>query len=77
MAPLFMQSGLFLVLVVIVTNKVILFLDHIHKEIPSGIDPIYSKLFYGNFIPVSFPPIFYMGRALRSEKVIFSMSEKL
>jgi hypothetical protein len=52
------------VLVFIVTNGVVLFLDRIHKKTPSGLDPIYSKFLYGYFLPVSFPPMFDMGESL-------------
>jgi hypothetical protein len=41
-----------------------LFLDYIHKKIPSGLDPIYSRFLYGTLLPVSFPPMFYMGESL-------------
>jgi hypothetical protein len=52
-------------LFIIVANKVILFLDHIHKKIPSGLNPIYSRILCGNFLPVSFPPMFDMGGSLK------------
>jgi hypothetical protein len=51
-------------MVFIVINRVVLFLDRIHKKIPSGISPIYSRFLYGNFFPVSFPPMFDMGEIL-------------
>jgi hypothetical protein len=60
LAPLFPQCGPSHVLVLIVANKVILFLYCIHKKIPSGINPIYSRLLCGTFLPVSFPPMFEM-----------------
>jgi hypothetical protein len=47
-------------LVLIVSNRVILFFYRIHKKIPGGIDPIYSRLLCGNLLPVSFPPMFDM-----------------
>jgi hypothetical protein len=59
------QCGPSHVLVIIVTNRVILFLDHIHKKIPSGLDPIYSRLLCGTLLPVSFPPMFDMGESLK------------
>jgi hypothetical protein len=43
---------------------VVLFLDHIHKKIPSGLGPIYSRFLCGNFLPISFPPMFDMGESL-------------
>jgi hypothetical protein len=68
LAPLSPQCGPSHALVVIVTNKVILFIDHIHKKISSGFDPIYFRLLCGNFIPVSFPPMFDMGESLKECK---------
>jgi hypothetical protein len=58
LAPLLLQCGPSHVLVLIVSNKVILFLYRIHKKIPSGLGRIYSKLLCGTLLPVSFPPIF-------------------
>jgi hypothetical protein len=60
LAPLLPQCAPSHVLILIVSNRVILFLYRIHKKIPSGIGPIYSRLLCGTFLPVSFPPIFYM-----------------
>jgi hypothetical protein len=57
---LFSQCGPSHVLVLIVANRVILFLYRIHKKIPSGIDSVYSRLLCGNFLLVSFPPMFDM-----------------
>jgi hypothetical protein len=65
LAPLLPQCGPSHVLVIIVANRVILFLDRIHKKIQVGLDPIYSRLLYGNFLPVSFPPMFDMGESLK------------
>jgi hypothetical protein len=31
-----------------------------HKKVPSGLGPIYSRLLCGTFLPVSFPPMFDM-----------------
>jgi hypothetical protein len=39
--------------------------NRINKKFPSGINPIYSRLLCGNFLPVSFPPIFDMGESLK------------
>jgi hypothetical protein len=58
--PLSCQCGPSHVLVLIVANRVIMFLYRIHKKIPSGIGPIYSRLLYGTLLPVSFPPMFDM-----------------
>jgi hypothetical protein len=60
LAPLLPQCGPSHVLVLIVANRVILFLYRIHKKIPSGIGPIYSRLLCGTLLPVSFPPMFDM-----------------
>jgi hypothetical protein len=62
---LLMQCGPSHVLVLIVANRLILFLYRIHKKIPSGIDPIYSRLLYGTFLPVSFPPMFDMRESFK------------
>jgi hypothetical protein len=64
-APLLSQCGPSHILVLIVANKVILFLYRVHKKIPSGIDPIYSRLLCGTFLPVSFPPMFDMGEIFK------------
>jgi hypothetical protein len=65
LAPLLPQCGPSHVLVLIVSNKVILFLYCIQKQIPSGLNPIYSRLLCENFIPLSFPPIFDMGESFK------------
>jgi hypothetical protein len=65
LAPLLSQCGPSHVLVLIVANRVILFLYHIHKKIPSGLGPIYSRLLYGTFLLVSFPPMFNMGESFK------------
>jgi hypothetical protein len=65
LAPLLPQCGPSHVLVLIVANRVILFLYRIHKKIPSGIGPIYSRLLCGTFLPVSFPPMFDMRESFK------------
>jgi hypothetical protein len=76
LAPLFPQCGPSHVLVLIVSNRVILFLYCIHKKIPSGLSPIYSRILCGNFLPVSFPPMFDMGESLKEcEGDIFPVRE--
>jgi hypothetical protein len=53
-----------------------LFLDRIHKKIPSGLGPIYSRLLYGTFLLVIFPPMFDMGESLKEcEGDIFPVGE--
>jgi hypothetical protein len=68
LAPLFSYCGPSHVSVIIVANKVILLLDRIHKKIPSGLNPIYSRILYGTLLPVSFPPMFDMGDILKECK---------
>ena len=63
LAPFLPWCGSFHVLVLIVSNRVILFLYHIQKKIPSGIDPIYFRLLCGNLLPINFPPMFDMGES--------------
>jgi hypothetical protein len=65
LALLLPQCGPSHVLVLIVANRVVLFLYRIHKKIPSGLDPIYSRILCGTLVPVSFPPMFDMGESLK------------
>jgi hypothetical protein len=77
LALLLSQCGPSHVLVFIVINRVVLFLDHIHKKIPSGLDPIYSRFLCGTFLLVSFPPMFDMEKRLEEcEDDHFLLSEK-
>jgi hypothetical protein len=63
-------------LVLIVANRVILFLYRIHKKIPSGLGPIYSRLLYGTLLPLSFPPMFDMGESFKECKYdLFSVGK--
>jgi hypothetical protein len=41
-----------------------LFFDRIHKNIPSGLGPIYSRFLYGTLLLLNFPPMFDMGESL-------------
>jgi hypothetical protein len=78
LVPLLKHCGPSSVLVIIVSNGVILFLDGIHKRVPRGIDPKYFRIISIFFLTVSLdPPKFYMGTSLRSAKVIYSLLEKL
>jgi hypothetical protein len=61
---LLMWCGPYHVSVFIVINKVVLFLDHIHKKITIGVGPIYSIFLCRTFLPVSFSPMFEMGESL-------------
>ena len=65
LAPLLPQCGSSHVLVLIVSNRIILFLYRIQKKIPSGIDTIYFKLLCGTLLPISFPPMFDMGESFK------------
>jgi hypothetical protein len=65
LAPLLPQCGPSHVLVLIVSNRVILFLYRIHKNIPSGIGPIYFRLHCGTLLPISLPPMFDMGESFK------------
>jgi hypothetical protein len=67
LAPLLLQCGSSHVLVLIAANRVILFLYCIHKKIPSGLGPIYSRL-CGTFLSVHFPPMFDMGERFKECK---------
>jgi hypothetical protein len=63
-----MQCGPSHVLVIIVSHRVIFLLGRIHKKIPSGLGPKYSRLLCGTFHPVSFPLMFDMGESLKEHK---------
>jgi hypothetical protein len=65
LAPLLPQCGPSHVLVLIVSNRVILFFYRIHKKIPSGIGPLYSRLLCGTLLPVSFPAMFDMRESFK------------
>jgi hypothetical protein len=65
LVPLFPWCGTSHVLVIIVTNRVILLTDYIHKKIPSGLNPIFSRLLCGTLLQVSFQPMFDMGEILK------------
>jgi len=76
LAPLLPQCGPSHVLVLIIANRVIMFLYRIHKKISSGLGPIYSRLLCGTLFPVSFPPMFDMGESLKEcEGDLFPVGE--
>jgi hypothetical protein len=76
LVPLLMQRGPYHVLVIIISHRVIFLLDYIYKKIPSGFNPKYSRLLYGNLLPVIFPPMFDMGESLKECKGdIFSVKK--
>jgi hypothetical protein len=75
---LLMQFGLSHVLVFIFSNRVILFLEDIHKRVPSGLSPKYSRLLYGFFLAISLLPMFDMGDKLKECKGdLFPIGKKL
>jgi hypothetical protein len=68
LAPLLPQCGPSHVLVIIFTNKVILFLDRIHTKKSQVASAPYipdSSMEILIFLPVSFPPMFDMGEFLK------------
>jgi hypothetical protein len=76
LALLFPHCGPYHVLVFIVINRVVLFLDRIHTKIPSGLSPIYSRFFCGTSLLVNFPPMFDMGESLEEcESDIFPVGK--
>jgi fucose permease len=68
LAPLLPQYGPSHVLVVIVSNRIILFLDCIHKKNLKWARSHIFQTLCGTFLPVSFPPIFDMGESLKECK---------
>ena len=77
LAPLLPQCGPSHVLVLIVANRVMLFLYRIHKTISIGLGPIYSRLLCGTFLLVIFPPMFDMGESLKECEGDLFLVEKL
>ena len=65
---LLMRRGPSNVLVIIVSNRVILLLEHIHTKLPSVFGPKCSKILCEFFLLVSFPPMFDMGDSLKECK---------
>jgi hypothetical protein len=61
----------------IVANKVILFLDNIYERLPSGFDLDHSILLCGNFLTVSFPPMFDKGESLKECEGDLFLVEKI
>jgi hypothetical protein len=46
------------------------------QKISGGLGPIYSKLLFETFLPVSFPPMFDMGESLKEyEDYLFLVGE--
>jgi hypothetical protein len=68
LAPLLMQHGPSHVPVLIVSNKVILFLGRIYERFPSGFGLEHSRLLCGHLITVSFPPILDMEESLKEHE---------
>jgi hypothetical protein len=68
LALLLLNCGPSHVLVFIIMNRVILFFVRIQNKIQSGLNPIYSRLLCGTFLPLSFPPIFDMEERLEEHK---------
>jgi hypothetical protein len=68
LAPLLTQCAPSHVLVIIVYNRVIIFLNDIHKKFPSGFGLRHSRLLCGILLTVFFPPNFDMGENLKEHK---------
>jgi hypothetical protein len=68
LTPLLVQCGPSHVLVVIISNKVILFLEGINKSHPSGSWPKNCRLILGMLLTVSLPPISDMGKGLKEHE---------
>jgi hypothetical protein len=76
LALLLLQCGPSHVQVLIVFNRVILFIYCIHKKIPGGLGAIYSRLLCVTLLLVSFPPMFNMGESLKEcEYDLFSVEK--
>jgi hypothetical protein len=64
LVPFLTQGGPFVVLVLIDSNRVVLFINGIPEGIPCGGDQKYCRFLYGPFLRVSIPPILNMGEVL-------------
>jgi hypothetical protein len=74
--PFLLQCGPYCILVIVVSNRVVFFLDNIPKRIRSGGDDRYCRFISGPFLTVSFPPILNMGDKLKCLKSnIFSIEK--
>ena len=68
MVPLLTQNGPSCVLVVIVVDGIVLFLEGLQKRFPSGFEPKNIILVYGILLTISVPPISDMGHSLKECK---------
>ena len=68
LVPLLTHNGPFCVLVIIVSHRVIPFLDEIYAIGPSGICLKHSRLVCSVFLPINTPPILDMGDCLKERK---------
>ena len=77
LVPFLSQCGPFHILVIVASNKVVLFLNNIHERIPSGGDHKYCRFLSGPLLTVSFPPILNMGDNLKECKGDLFSIEKI
>jgi hypothetical protein len=59
--PFLTQDGPSCVLVLVASNRVVLFFNGIHEGILHGGDHKYCRFLYGPFLKVSIPPFLNMG----------------
>ena len=64
LVPFLTQGGPSCVLVLIASNRVVLFFNGIPEGIPCGGDQKYCRFLYGPFLKVSIPPVLNMGDGL-------------
>jgi hypothetical protein len=75
--PFLTQLGPSCVLVLVASNRVVLFFNGTPKGIPCGDDHNYCIFLYDPFLRVSIPLVLNMGDDLDECKVIFFLLEKL
>jgi hypothetical protein len=76
--PFLSQCGPSHILVIIASNRVVLFLNRISERIPSGGDRKYCIFVsVGPFLTTSFPPILDMGDNLKDHKGNILYIEKI
>jgi hypothetical protein len=56
------------ILVIIASNRVEILLEGIHKGYPGGFSPKWHRFIHRVPLPITFPPIFDMGKGFKEHK---------
>ena len=68
LVPFLMQGGPSSLLVLVASNRAVLFFNGNPEGIPCGVDRKYSRFLYGPLLRVSIPPVLNMGDDLKECK---------